>query len=84
MELANKLSLLWLLSCQRDLSAHPTARSSTDPQNLLEYLWRCPSTDTSAAFVTLLEQSMALVGSTPFQTRVSVVSDLPSSVVLLD
>ena len=70
-------------------SARPKLCSSTDIQNLLEYLWRCPSIDPSAAFVTLLGQSMALGEShvilgllPPFQAQVSAVSDLPSVVLL--
>ena len=78
-----------VLACQKGLSSRPKVCSSTDLQNMKEYLWRCPSTDASAAFEALLWQSMALDEShlilgklPPFQTRV--VSDLPSLVVLLD
>ena len=79
-----------VLSCPKDLSAHPKVCSSTDLRNLPECLWRCPSTDPSPAFVAPLGLSMALGGShiilgrATSQTRVPVVSDLPSSVVLLD
>ena len=47
------------LDCQRGLSAHPVC-SSTDLLHLLEHRLRCPGIDPSAAFETLLEQSMAL------------------------
>ena len=54
-ELANMWSLLWLLPdfvyvAVLVLSAHPKVCSSTDLQNLLEYLWRSPSTHFLCSF----------------------------------
>ena len=74
-----------------NLFARPKVCSSTDLLHLLENRLRCPGIDLSAVSVALLELSMALGkshaildGLLPFQKRVSVLSDLPSSVVLFD
>ena len=65
--------------------------SSTDLLHLLEYRLRFLGVDLSAVSVALPWQSMALGEGhgvpdrlLPFQKRVSLVSDLPSSVVLLE
>ena len=80
-----------VLTCQKSLSARPKVCSSTDLLHILEFRWRCPGINLSAASVVLLGLSMAaseshvvLEGLPPVQKRVSAVSDLPSSVVLLD
>ena len=80
-----------VLACQESLSPHPKVCSSSDRLHFLEYRLRCPGIDLSAPSVALFGLSMALGerhvvldGLPLLQKRVSAVSDLTLSVVLVD